>query len=195
MNKFIIVFGILFFFNCKENKAKDIPVEVIVKDSMIEKKGNNNVDNRIIHKDTIETVLNLKGNRRLKDYKNNITQVKSLLDKDSIIGNNAIESIIPSNSDEFSFYYDLTYSTEEDWNLFEKINSLIVEKAQSDVGNCLSKYSNLAEFVDGEYAEGFYADILFIAQSNSNKFCDVFSNLSSGSKENLLDIHNEICKK
>ena len=139
-------------------------------------------------------VYNIDVTRTLDDYKSNISKVKGILNNNFVLDDLAVESVIPVNLEEFKFFYGLTYTTEEDWSFFEKINEMIVIKSQSSVGNCIERYLGLAEFVDGEYAEGFYADVFFIVERNPNKFCSIFDNLSIVSQQNLSDIHQEFCK-
>ncbi len=182
MKKILIITCAILFFSCKENNISN--------DTIIEK----NLDADLKQdKDTLRIRYIPDTSRTMEDYKNNILKAKEVLNNKNTLDNIAVESIIPVNIEEFRFFYGLTYSTEEDWIFFEKINVLILQKAQSDSGNCIEKYSNLAEFVDGEYAEGFYDDILSIAERNPNKFCNIFENLSTDSKKNLLEAYKEVC--
>lgn len=190
MKKLIFIICVISLFSCKENKNNKEAKQAVNKNTLVKV----NKDSLVTSQDTLKVFFNLDIKRMLGDYKDNISKAKEVLKSKNTLDNIAVESVIPINLEEFMFFYKLTYSTEEDWDFFERINTLIIQKSQSDAGNCIERYSNLAEFVDGEYAEGFYGDILIIAKRNSNKFCNIFINLSAISKKNLLDVYNEVCK-
>ncbi|MFL9837852.1 hypothetical protein ABS768_10110 [Flavobacterium sp. ST-75] len=59
--------------------------------------------------------------------------------------------------------------------------------------NCIEKYSNIAPYVDGEYAEGFFADIAYIADENPDTFCKVYNYLLPVSKDKLSSVYKKVC--
>ena len=194
MRAIILIVLVLVSFGCKQSNSSDKSLNQTENDSLIRIHPAINIDKPALKIDTFDFEFSLDSKRTFSDYKKNISQVKTLLENNITLSDNIVESIIPTSQEEYSYYYSLTYTTEEDWLFFQKIDALIISKCEANVGNCIELYSNLAEFVDGEYAEGFYSNIYFIIEKNPAKFCDVYDNLSLKSKMLLTDNFNEFCK-
>lgn len=153
---------------------------------------------------TVETLKNndsdfldlaLQKNRTLEDYKKTVFMFSRLEKQAQTID---VESIIPINDNEFEYFYSLSSPeeyTESNLDLYYEIDELMLDYANKDKGNCLFLYSNLAEFVDGEYAEYYFEAMEEIAQENIDKFCNViYNSLSDISKDRLEYIYNKHCK-
>ncbi|NQX86670.1 MAG: hypothetical protein HRT67_12335 [Flavobacteriaceae bacterium] len=200
-NKVVLLFIIVICFSCKDTKKEinEVSINQTNKaqvEEPIKKVETRKEESTAKVKQEIEQfVFERDTTRILEDYKRNIKQAKKLLKHQKRLDDNIIESLIPLNLEEFSFYYDLTYSTEENLNFFDKVDMLIIKKTQENIGSCIKRYSNLAEFVDGEYAEGFFDDVFHIAQRNSEKFCSIYASLTDVSKYRLESVYNEVCKE
>lgn len=200
-NKIALLFIIVICFSCKDTKKEINEVstnqtnKAQVEEPVKKVKTKKEESATKVKQEIEQFVFELDTTRTLEDYKRNIKQAKKLLKHQKSLDNNIIESLIPLSLEEFSFYYDLTYSTEENLNFFDKVDILIIKKAQENIGSSIERYSNLAEFVDGEYAEGFFDDILHIAQKNPEKFCSIYVSLTDVSKYKLEEIYNEVCQK
>lgn len=136
-----------------------------------------------------------KKNRTLEEYKENILKFSESTGQ---ILTFQIESIIPINEEEFLYFYSLSYPEEypeSNLELYYKLDKTMLEYAIKDIDNCLFLYSNLAEFVDGEYADFYFEAIKDVVKSNVDKFCSItYPSLSNYSKERLIDIYEEYCK-
>lgn len=112
------------------------------------------------------------------------------------IGNDfqEIENIIPRTLKEFIVFYELTYPDINKSTEFYKINELILKYSKEDKGDLFFLLLNMAEFVDGEYAEGYFYDIEDIIVKNKVKFCVIYKYLSKESKRRIEDIYLEVCK-
>ncbi len=139
--------------------------------------------------------LTFQKNRTLEDYKKNVSMFSRLEKQAQTID---VESVIPINESEFLYFYSLSYPEEypeSNLDLYYEIDELILDNANDDKGNCLFLYSNLAEFVDGEYAEYYFEAMEEIAQDNIDRFCNViYDSLSDTSKERLEYIYSKYCK-
>lgn len=143
----------------------------------------------------IDTTFILDKNRSIEEYKKNIISLHKLISNEVKIEPVFVESIIARSKKEFSVYYSFSYThNKKELDLYDRSNELIVDMAQEDKGNCFIPYFGLAEFVDGEYAEGFFSDAYFIVENNTEKFCNIYDRLSSGSRESLRVIYDEFCK-
>lgn len=193
MKKVMILICLTILYNCKENNKNKVTEGIVNTDLVIGNTSDKDKIDVVIKKDSLNVFFNQDSLRTLSEYKNNISKARDVLNSNNSLNSIVIESLIPVNFEEYKIYYGLTYSTEEDWVFFRKVDNLILENSNSDNGNCLEKYSNLAEFVDGEYAESFYDNILFVAKKNPDKFCKIFDRLSIHSKKNLMDVYEKIC--
>ncbi len=140
----------------------------------------------------------LEKDRVLDDYIENIKIFENLFSKRGHLPPNLFEGIIPVNEDEFLHFYMLSAPEEypeSNINLYWAINDAMKKSALEDRGNCLYLYMNLAEFVDGEYAESFFIYIPTIIERHKSKFCDIYSNLSERSRYMLEDFFDESCEE
>jgi len=150
---------------------------------------NPHLNKKIKSEKIIDTLPPIKIVRTIEDYKKSISKY-SIKTTHKL---SEIENLIPTTEKEFDFFYDLTYSDESNSNLFNKINLDILNYAMEDKGDVFFLYTNMSEFVDGEYAEAFYADLEMISKNNKEKFCFNYKYLSEKSKKLLEDMYNDIC--
>lgn len=112
----------------------------------------------------------------------------------SIFTSEDIESVIPVNMKEFVYFIELTYSDDKGQILFDEINLKIFKFARENRGNTFFLCLNMAEFVDGAYAESYHSDIEDVVMNNKKKFCNVYNNLSKESKRIIDPLYKEVCK-
>ncbi len=186
MRKIILLLIFVIVASCNSKKKNSIvsdKSETSIKKDTI---GDTSKENQV------DTTFVFSKNRTLNDYKNNIKNI-SLALENSILKNHYVESIIPINDSEFGYFYDLTYSNEEDSNLFYSLNELIVKISNEGKSNCLNLFLNLAQFVDGDYAESYFDDIEYLTLNNREKFCNAYKSLSKSSIDRLKSIYDKIC--
>lgn len=186
MKKAHIFIGILFVIVSCSFQKKGEKNTLIVKDTMTQTVRQFEI--------TIDTIYPKKINRTMVEYIKNIHNFSKKKNFNESIKISDIEGVTPTTEKEFRFYYNLTYSDEKDLKLFDIVNSYIVEYAVKDKGKILFLYANMAEFVDGEYAEGYHADFESIAYRNKKKFCVIYRYLNERSKWILEPIYKEVCK-
>ena len=195
MKKILLLVSIIIIVGCNSKKSnnKIATVEILKEDTPINKIK---LDSKIKTLDVIQadTTFVLSVDRSIEDYKKNIKKVYKLMRSDLKIKNHYIESTISLNENEHLFFYSLSYSySEEDIQMFDTLNRMILDEALFDKGICLKLFSNLAEFVDGEYADYYFDEMYFVASKNAQKFCDLYNNLSKVSIDRLTDVYKEIC--
>ena len=139
--------------------------------------------------------LYIQEKRTLEEYKFNFDKAKVFYEELSVNNIDVLEALIPQNSLEFIHFYSLSYPETGDIQLFNKLNLLFFEAALNDMGKFLKLFSNLAEFVDGEYAESFFDEIDLIIERNTTGFCKIFKNLSRKSKLRLIEKEIFYCEK
>jgi len=105
-----------------------------------------------------------------------------------------ISSVIPTNHYEYLDYYSYSQGSEDSMFYFFAMDSLVKVNAHSGNEEILFRYLNLASFVDGEYAEGYFEDITFVIDNQKIKFCQLYPKLENGAKEWLEELYFENCK-
>ena len=187
MKKIILLLIFVIITNCNSKK----------KNSIVYDKSKTSIkkDEAVTFKESqVDTTFVLSKNRDLNDFKKNIKNISQILINDIFLRNHFIESTIPINDSEFSYFYSLTYSSKEESNLFYSLNEIIVEASNEDKSNCLKLFLNLAEFVDGDYAEAYFDDIEYVALNIPEKVSNTYNALSKPSRKRLKIIYNKICK-
>lgn len=200
MKKVVFIMSV-FLFACCARKNKKNKIALSEPNTKMEILDNNEKADTIIKViENEESSINMiiQENRSLEDYKENILNFSKFnLEKEGY-RTKEIESIIPINDDEFGYFYSLSYPEdypESNIELYYLIDSLMLENAINDSGNCLFLYLNLAEFVDGEYADYYFEVIENVVSKNLDKFCNtIYDSLSIISRERLEEIYNRYCK-
>lgn len=181
---FLAFFVIFTATNCEKinkNKVKEILSIPIIKPAnthlnSLEK------ENRLLKID-----LYIQEKRTLEEYKFNFDKAKVFYKDLSVYDIDVLETLIPQNAPEFIHFYSLSYPETGDIQLYNKLNLLFFDAALNDMGELLKLFSNLAEFVDGEYAESFFDEIDLIIERNTTDFCEIFKDLSRRSKLRLIE--------
>lgn len=198
--KNILILITILFVSCSSNEKKK--KNSIIYDSVLqinepkEKLINKNIiqtDNVDFENKSIDTIPPKKTLRTLKEYEANIFEVSKKISLNELLTVDDIESVIPITIDEFSLYYELTYPEVNSQKIFDRIDSEIIQKAKQDIGTIFFLYLNIAEFVDGEYADGYSSDVETVVLKNKEKFCIMFRHLSEGSKFRLNSLYKEVC--
>ena len=175
------------FKNTKSNADVEVAIESVERLKKVVEPTKNSDD------DLLD--LTLQENRKLEDYKKNVLLFSKLGIR---VQTTQVESIIPINDDEYGYFYSLSYPEEypeSNLDLYYEMEELMLDYANEDKGNCLFLYSNLAEFVDGEYADFYFEAMEAIAKNNIDEFCNViYNSLSDTSKKRLEYIYIKHCK-
>ena len=142
----------------------------------------------------IDTLPPKKISRTLEEYKSNLNIFSKKKTNNELITIRNVENITPISQEEFSFYYSLTYSDESNQALHDAITTKVLDNAIEDNGMVFFLYLNMSQFVDGEYAEGYYTYIETVVSNNKNKFCVMYKYLSDRSKWLFEPLYKEVCK-
>ncbi len=148
-----------------------------------------------VNQDSLKVVVG--KDRVLENYAKNLEIFERLLSKKEYLPLNLLEGIIPTNEDEYLHFYMLSSPEEypeSNLNLYWAINSSIKKSTLEDKGNCLYLYLNMAEFVDGEYADAFFIHVPILIDKHKSKFCNLYIDLSERSKYRLRDFFDESCE-
>lgn len=133
-----------------------------------------------------------RNNRSVKEFQSNLYKVNDIDYNDIIESPKLVEALIPNSIEEYFEFYSLSYS-EKTLSLYRKIDMAIIELATRNKGNCTYLYFNMAEYVDGEYAQKFFDNIDSLIEKNKTTFCKFFSNLRKGSQERLESKRSKFC--
>ena len=203
--KCIILLSLFFLVSCKNNKIEDIEKAVFVKEITeksvvpLSRKPKKLVSKTMPVKEEtkvekiIDTLPPKKITRTLEEYKENVKLFEQKIDSSEKLIIENIEDVVPISVKEFGVFYDLTYSTDKNQKLFDRINLEIFEHALEDKGNVFFLCLNMVEFVDGEYADSYFGDIEYVVMGNKKKFCAMFKYLAKGSKWRVEDLYKEVC--
>lgn len=199
--KLFLILGItILWLGCsnKEKKSNLAKVEMEKKknsENNVEAKALDSIVNVPKKKKTDSSKAIQNNNRSLEEYKENLKNFSKSNEGWDI---DTVEGIYPINEEEYLFFYSLSYPEEypeSNLELYYELDKTMLDYAIKDVGNCLFLYSNLAEFVDGEYADFYFEAIKDVVKPNVDKFCSMtYPSLSNYSKERLIDIYKEYCK-
>jgi hypothetical protein len=203
--KYIIFLNLFFLISCKNNKIENTEKVVFVKE-IAEKstdslsRGPKDLDYKTMEvkeetkvEKIIDTLPPKKTVRTLEEYKKNVKLFEQKIVSKEELTIKSIENVIPIKDKEFGVFYNLTYSTDKNQKLFDRINLEIFEHALEDKGNVFFLCLNMVEFVDGEYADSYFGDIEYVVMGNKKKFCAMFKYLAKGSKWRVEDLYKEVC--
>ena len=105
-----------------------------------------------------------------------------------------IQTAIPKTEGDFSTFYSYTERDEKSNVAFYKLNNLILEHAMNKERNVFKSFLLLSEYVDGEYAEGYFEDVEALIEKNGELFCELYNELPSRKVKRLFDYYNINCK-
>ncbi|MCB0373155.1 MAG: hypothetical protein KDD31_09120 [Muricauda sp.] len=189
---FLIIGTFILLASCKENSKNLIQA----KNQTVNKEVNKGIVEPQPKKKKYDTLILLqKKTRSLEDYKESILRFSN---SNESLALKTVENIYPINEEEYLLFYSLSYPEEypeSDLELFYKIDKTMLDYAIKDKGDCFFLFSNLAEFVDGEYADYYFEAIESTVKNNTDKFCGfVYGALTNFSKERLNELYEDYCK-
>ena len=185
-----LVFSLLIGCSNNKNPNPERSIEVTEKIQVVETIEYSDLNSESSNSDKESLVF--QDIRSLTEYKANIESFANSEHIDISI----VENVIPINEDEYFLFYSMSYPEEHEESnleLYYKIDEMMLIYASKDLGNCLSLYSNMAEFVDGEYADYFFGVMNIIVEKNKLKFCKIYTDLSSQSKIRLKNEYENSC--
>lgn len=101
--------------------------------------------------------------------------------------------LFPNSEKEYLEFYNLTYSkaTNEIFlNRYERIKRV----ALKDSCESLKKFLFMSQFVDGEFADSYYEDAVFIIDNNTQKFCDLYTKYGLKELKQFKEEFDDNCK-
>ena len=103
-----------------------------------------------------------------------------------------IQYVIPVSNEEFHEFYSYSYKG-ECLNAFERLNELFKEYATKRKLRFFILYLKLAEFVDGEFAEGYFESLEHIVKKNKTYYCRVRNTTSQKVRDRISDYFTVSC--
>jgi hypothetical protein len=197
--KIILLFFIFFLVVGCNNKTekKNLKKDTVAlsKIEIPQEKVIDTIENEdVLNVKVIDTIKPNKIIRTINEYKTNIDNFSKKKTKNELITIPNVEDITPISQEEFSFYYGLTYSDNSKQSLHDGITTAILDNAIEDNGMMFFLCADMAQFVDGEYAESYHSYIETVVSKNKIKFCAIYKYLSKDSKWILEPLYNEVCK-
>ncbi|XLS30475.1 hypothetical protein ACJD0Z_06535 [Flavobacteriaceae bacterium M23B6Z8] len=190
MISLIVNFFLLIFF-CQMGQGKE---NIIISNNSVEhentqrKKENEGIFPDVIWFEINEISPVGKTQRTKEEYLKWLHNI----DQEMLKDNSAIVKSIPQTDEEFGVFYSLSYE-EGTLELYYLINDAIFDAVERDLKEILLPFYNMAEFVDGEYAEYYFDNILFIIKKNTQSFCQTYLLLTANSKYKLGDFYENYC--
>jgi hypothetical protein len=120
-----------------------------------------------------------------KEYKVRLEKVITAILNGKTVEVKEIEYIIPSSQNEFSDFY--SFDSQETSSTFHKLNELVREYATQRKLNVFTAYVKFAEFVDGEFAEGYFDSLEKVIRKNKKAFCKIQHTLNSKVKARIAE--------
>ncbi|UTA69283.1 hypothetical protein [Emticicia sp. 21SJ11W-3] len=129
------------------------------------------------------------------DYKTELYALLEKFNSQKKLTDEELVRLIPKTENEFSVYYSLTSpNKEKKWNVIFSNIEIYIGKRASVSQKAFRAYVGLTNFVDGEYAEGYFDRLDFLIGKHTKYFCKIFSSLSSNEKRRLSDLYSQYCK-
>lgn len=186
--------------NQKEKKESAVAKEVIKKSvDSLSRDAKDLISNTTEVKEekkierNLDTLPPKKIIRTIKEYQKSINDF-SKKNINGLITITDVEGVTPISQEEFIFYYGLTYSDESNQALHDGITTKVLDNAIEDNGMVFFLYADMAQFVDGEYAESYHSYIETVVSNNKKKFCAIYKYLSKESQRILTSLYLEVCK-
>ncbi|MNE30439.1 hypothetical protein [Solitalea canadensis] len=126
-------------------------------------------------------------------YLQKLTKVVDSISSHANISVRSIEAIIPATGEEMLEYYNLTFN-DSTYKYFSIIDSVIVKNAADNKYGFLPKYLMLNQFVDGEYADGYFDNLENIIIRNKKNVCRIYSNLPIEKVKRIQNLMRKYCK-
>lgn len=107
-----------------------------------------------------------------------------------------LQKIIPRTEAEFIDYISYGYkdSLKIYRKAFDEVDSMIAEKAKSNINNFFKLFLELAPLVDGMYSEIYFDRVDVVIEKNRILFCKIYNSLTQESKKKLEDYYKQYCK-
>jgi hypothetical protein len=129
-----------------------------------------------------------------KRYEDELIATFHKIEQGRRINDKTIVNLIPKNEKQYLVFYSMTYPDREDEirNSFYKLDSIIIDRANHNY-EILDVYILLSQFVDGEYAEGYFDNLEYLIGHNRQEFCSLFSR-EAEKLSRINNYYNENCK-
>lgn len=129
------------------------------------------------------------------NYAQNLESFLTSMINQNEIDTDELYKILPTTEGEFNVYFSCDYchnkNVVKSWQILDNV---FQQMALSDSATFL-KYLNIADFVDGYYAEVYFDNLSTIIESNEPLFCDYYFKLSDERKKRLESYYSEFCNK
>ena len=113
--------------------------------------------------------------QNLNSYSENLNEACEYFMNDKKIPKSILLKLVPNNYEEFSKYYETTYTDNElakSGFFFETSNNIFNEVILNKNDDFYLPSLRLASFADGEFAEGFIDKLELIIKIDEDKFCN-----------------------
>lgn len=127
-------------------------------------------------------------------YKERVSGQLPNLDSSVVLSSDILVMLLPKNRDEALFFYELDYNDSTS-RRFRALDRLIVDKVMAGDREMISAYLRLSEFVDGYFAEAYFDNIDYLAENQTEMFCQEISTFPNETIQRLSSIQESNCKK
>jgi hypothetical protein len=129
-----------------------------------------------------------------EEYEKALKQAINFLIQGKTLNADMILKAIPQSDEDFSIFYSISDKDEKSKIAFYELNNLIREHAKNKEKNIFKAYLLLSEFVDGEYAEGYFDHAEALIKNNRNIFCDFYLKSPTNKVKRLHKYYTKYCK-
>jgi hypothetical protein len=129
----------------------------------------------------------------IEEYKDTLKIVLDSIKDHKSISDISIIKSLTNDTTQFRLFYESTNTIDfNDNKAIYSLLELVKTRSLSNI-NILYKYIQLVEFVDGEFAEGYYSDLSYIAENSLLIYCEVYFHQPKSIQNKLIEI-SRICK-
>ena len=140
--------------------------------------------------------IQITDNQGVRDgYRETIIEIINKMNKSEFVGNDELLYAIPRSEEEYLTFYSLTYPDMEKpiRDGFYELNNAFKEKANARISDFFIAYLQLSQFVDGEYADGYFEDVEFVIKNNIDYFCEIYPSLPVNKVKRLQSSYTKHC--
>lgn len=153
--------------------------------SMAPNESQNKIDDNYLNKGLDSNNLN---QMHINNYERMLNRATTAIYKGNNLTLDELLAVIPNNAEEYLMFYKLTDPDQGSSKqiAFDYIDDQMHDLAKNGNKEVLDFFLNLSAYIDGKYAEGYYANAEFIIRKNTKLFCIVVRSTNTEGKKVFL---------